>query len=154
MEALKLCNLTWSPLKHFFHSHAFRRTPPVLVLRACSSSTAAADTRAAGRGRRSSESSSTTSTSDRDAIRAIRLKKVRASSVSCNGDVLLRFLLIAVFHVCVCVWWGIWVEAEFEVEFWIWKFCVVCFFVELQCRIENWLPCRVVVNFVINLSLY
>ncbi|KAL3028116.1 hypothetical protein AAZX31_03G095400 [Glycine max] len=76
MEALKLCNLTWSPLKHFFHSHAFRRTPPVLVLRACSSSTAAADTRAAGRGRRSSESSSTTSTSDRDAIRAIRLKKV------------------------------------------------------------------------------
>ena len=103
MEALKLCNLTWSPLKHFFHSHAFRRTPPVLVLRACSSSTAAADTRAAGRGRRSSESSSTTSTSDRDAIRAIRLKKVRASSVSCNGDVLLRFLLSAVFHVCVCV---------------------------------------------------
>ncbi|KAK7382838.1 hypothetical protein VNO80_01938 [Phaseolus coccineus] len=75
MEALKLCTLTWNPLKHFFHSHAFRRTPRTLVFRACSTSTAA-DTRAAGRNRRSSASSSTTSTSDRDAIRAIRLKKV------------------------------------------------------------------------------
>ncbi|TKY68889.1 Lysine--tRNA ligase [Spatholobus suberectus] len=75
MEALKLCNLTWHPLKHFIYPHAFRRAPRTLVLRACSSSTAA-DTRAAGRNRRSSASSSPTSTSDRDAVRAIRLKKV------------------------------------------------------------------------------
>ncbi|KAL2319854.1 hypothetical protein Fmac_028823 [Flemingia macrophylla] len=75
MEALKVCNLTWHPLKHLLHSHAFRRTPRTMVLLACSSSTAA-DTRAAGRRRRSSPSSSTTSTSDREAVRAIRLKKV------------------------------------------------------------------------------
>ncbi|KAK7341170.1 hypothetical protein VNO80_24095 [Phaseolus coccineus] len=71
MEALKLCTLIWNPM-----NHAFRRTPQTLVFRACSTSTTA-DTRAAGRNRRSStSSSSTTSTSDRDAIRAIRLKKV------------------------------------------------------------------------------
>lgn len=67
--------MTWHPMKHFFHSHAFRRTPRALLLRACSSSTAA-ETRATGRGRRSSSSPSTNSTSDRDAIRAIRLNKV------------------------------------------------------------------------------
>ncbi|KAK7350460.1 hypothetical protein VNO77_09131 [Canavalia gladiata] len=75
MEALKLWNLTCHPLKHFFHSHAFRRTPRTLVLRSCSSSTTA-DARAPGVNRRSSSSPSTTSTSDRDAVRAIRLKKV------------------------------------------------------------------------------
>ncbi|XP_004515332.1 lysine--tRNA ligase, chloroplastic/mitochondrial [Cicer arietinum] len=73
-EALKLLNLTWHPLKnHFFqfHFHAFRQTPRTLLIRASSSSTASA-----GRNRRSSSSPSTTSTSDREAIRAIRLKKV------------------------------------------------------------------------------
>ncbi|XP_027334404.1 lysine--tRNA ligase, chloroplastic/mitochondrial [Abrus precatorius] len=75
MEALRLWNLSCHPLKHFFHSPAFRRTPRTLLLRSCSSS-ATTDARAAGRNRRSSSSPSTTSTSDRDAVRAIRLKKV------------------------------------------------------------------------------
>nr|XP_007131464.1 hypothetical protein PHAVU_011G015700g [Phaseolus vulgaris]ESW03458.1 hypothetical protein PHAVU_011G015700g [Phaseolus vulgaris] len=73
MEALELCTLTWNPM-----NHAFRRTPQTLIFRACSTSTTA-DTRAAGRNRwssASSSSSSSNSTSDRDAIRAIRLKKV------------------------------------------------------------------------------
>ncbi|KAK7286970.1 hypothetical protein RJT34_22352 [Clitoria ternatea] len=77
MEALKLWNLalTRHPLRHFLHSHssrAFPRTPRTPTLRACSSSTAT-DARTAGRNRRSS---AVTSTSDRDAVRAIRLKKV------------------------------------------------------------------------------
>ncbi|CAL5195296.1 unnamed protein product [Lathyrus oleraceus] len=74
VEALKLLNLTWHPLKnHFLHfsTYAFRRTPRTLLIRASSSTTAAS-----GRNRRSSASSPTTSTSDREAIRAIRLKKV------------------------------------------------------------------------------
>ncbi|KAK2405890.1 lysine--tRNA ligase, cytoplasmic [Trifolium repens] len=73
-EALKLLNLTWHPLKNnFFHfsTCAFRRTPRTLLIRASSSSTTAS-----GRNRRSSAPSSSTSTSDREAIRAIRLKKV------------------------------------------------------------------------------
>lgn len=85
MEAQKLWNLTSYPLRRLFHSsssYAFRLTPSRLVLRSCSSNTSAATTtdkgasRAAGRNRRTSSSSPTTSTSDRDAIRAIRLKKV------------------------------------------------------------------------------
>ncbi|CAK8559923.1 unnamed protein product [Lathyrus sativus] len=74
VEALKLLNLTWHPLKnHFFHfsTCAFRRTPRTLLIRASSSTTAAS-----GRNRRSSASSPATCTSDREAIRAIRLKKV------------------------------------------------------------------------------
>ncbi|WJX85918.1 Lysine--tRNA ligase, chloroplastic/mitochondrial [Trifolium repens] len=73
-EALKLLNLTWHPLKNnFFHfsTCAFRRTPRTLLIRASSSSTTASV-----RNRRSSAPSSSTSTSDREAIRAIRLKKV------------------------------------------------------------------------------
>ncbi|PNX61195.1 lysyl-tRNA synthetase (class II), partial [Trifolium pratense] len=73
-EALKLLNLTWHPLKNnFYHfsTCAFRRTPRTLLIRASSSSTTAS-----GRNRRSSSPSSSTSTSDREAIRAIRLKKV------------------------------------------------------------------------------
>ncbi|CAI8606716.1 unnamed protein product [Vicia faba] len=74
VEAVKLLNLTWQPLKnHFFHcsTYAFRRKPRTLLIRASSSTTAAS-----GRNRRSSASSPATSTSDREAIRAIRLKKV------------------------------------------------------------------------------
>ncbi|KAI3688256.1 hypothetical protein L1987_81967 [Smallanthus sonchifolius] len=87
MEALKV----WSsrPLRHFFHLasssplHTSKSRLPSTFIRCCSSSSsssAAAATAAApkqaGRGRRSPAASNTTSTSDRDAIRAIRLKKV------------------------------------------------------------------------------
>ncbi|XP_023742095.1 lysine--tRNA ligase, chloroplastic/mitochondrial [Lactuca sativa] len=85
MEALKV----WSsrPLRHLFHLAASppptsKSYLPVTLVRCCSSSTSAAAAAAAavpkqgGRGRRSSAASTTTSTSDRDAIRAIRLKKV------------------------------------------------------------------------------
>ncbi|XP_061364971.1 lysine--tRNA ligase, chloroplastic/mitochondrial [Gastrolobium bilobum] len=76
MEALKVWNLTLHPFKHLFHSsNAFRQTTRRLVLRSCSSSTTTSAA-SASRNRRSSSSSSTTSTSDREAIRAIRLKKV------------------------------------------------------------------------------
>ncbi|KAI3706321.1 hypothetical protein L6452_23974 [Arctium lappa] len=89
MEALKV----WSsrPLRHLFHL-ASSSPPtsksylPVTFIRCCSSSSstsaaAAAGTSATvpkqgGRSRRSSAASTTTSTSDREAIRAIRLKKV------------------------------------------------------------------------------
>ncbi|KAI4354675.1 hypothetical protein L6164_003522 [Bauhinia variegata] len=87
MEALKLWSLTSHPLKHFFHlatsssststSHAIHRTPGRLVLRCCSSTATSknvdqGNARVSGGDRRSSSSS----TSDRDAVRAIRLKKV------------------------------------------------------------------------------
>ncbi|KAL1340834.1 hypothetical protein HN51_027296 [Arachis hypogaea] len=95
MEALKLWNLTSQPLKrHLLHSttsitsYAFRRTPRTLLLRSSSSSSSTASSsapdidkptgaasRAAGRNRRA-PASPTTSTSDREAVRAIRLKKV------------------------------------------------------------------------------
>ncbi|KAL9296134.1 hypothetical protein ACSQ67_022030 [Phaseolus vulgaris] len=94
MEALELCTLTWNPM-----NHAFRRTPQTLIFRACSTSTTA-DTRAAGRNRwssASSSSSSSNSTSDRDAIRAIRLKKVRGSRSI--ATVSLSSVFIAVFRV-------------------------------------------------------
>ncbi|XP_071712504.1 lysine--tRNA ligase, chloroplastic/mitochondrial-like [Rutidosis leptorrhynchoides] len=86
MEALKV----WSsrPLRHLFHLASSSSPPltyksyiPITVFRCCSSAattttttTAAAVPKQGGRNRRSS--SATTSTSDRDAIRAIRLKKV------------------------------------------------------------------------------
>ncbi|XP_037495155.1 lysine--tRNA ligase, chloroplastic/mitochondrial isoform X2 [Jatropha curcas] len=72
MEVLKVWSLSSNPLRHFLHlatSTTTSRTYSALVLR-CS-----ATTRLAGRNRRSSSSSSS-STSDREAVRAIRLKKV------------------------------------------------------------------------------
>ncbi|KVH90856.1 hypothetical protein Ccrd_007115 [Cynara cardunculus var. scolymus] len=88
MEALKV----WSsrPLRHLFHlassspPHLTSKSYlPVTFIRCCSSSssTSAAATSAAvpkqgGRSRRPSAASTATSTSDREAIRAIRLKKV------------------------------------------------------------------------------
>ncbi|KAI3822920.1 hypothetical protein L1987_10521 [Smallanthus sonchifolius] len=83
MEALKV----WSsrPLRHFFHLASSSPLPtsksrlPSTFIRCCSSSSSAATAAApkqAGRGRRSPAASNTNSTSDRDAIRAIRLKKV------------------------------------------------------------------------------
>ncbi|KAF3444386.1 hypothetical protein FNV43_RR14078 [Rhamnella rubrinervis] len=79
MDALKACTLTLNPFKHLFHHLAssttvIRRTSSsssALLIRCCSSTTATS----ARRNRRLS-SSSTSSTSDRDAVRAIRLKKV------------------------------------------------------------------------------
>ncbi|KAK4260415.1 hypothetical protein QN277_003532 [Acacia crassicarpa] len=87
MEALRFWTLGSQPLKHLFRlvsssTATIRRTPSRVVLRCCSSSTTTTTSsnvdrgppRASGRNRRSSSSSS--STSDREAIRAIRLKKV------------------------------------------------------------------------------
>ncbi|KAI9112821.1 hypothetical protein K1719_016138 [Acacia pycnantha] len=87
MEALRFWTLGSQPLKHLFHlasssTATMRRTPSRVVLRCCSSSTTTTTSsnvdrgppRGSGRNRRSSSSSS--STSDREAIRAIRLKKV------------------------------------------------------------------------------
>lgn len=79
MEALKIWSLSSKPytlrhLLHFASSSASVTTTKhsysTHVLRCCSTTT----TRTAGRNRRQSSSSS--STSDRDAIRALRLKKV------------------------------------------------------------------------------
>ncbi|KAG5517759.1 hypothetical protein RHGRI_038216 [Rhododendron griersonianum] len=85
METLKVLSLSSQPLKHLFYfaaassssTHAVTRTSSSrLFFRCCSSSsTAAASARVAGRNRRSS-SETPSSTSDRDAVRAIRLKKV------------------------------------------------------------------------------
>ncbi|KAK1429069.1 hypothetical protein QVD17_11268 [Tagetes erecta] len=85
MEALKV----WSsrPLRHLFHlassPHHLPTYKSSTFIRCCSSSsssaavtTTAAAPKQAGRGRRSPAASNTTSTSDRDAIRAIRLNKV------------------------------------------------------------------------------
>ncbi|KAM0045097.1 putative lysine--tRNA ligase [Helianthus debilis subsp. tardiflorus] len=89
MEALKV----WSsrPLRHLFHvassssSSLLPTSKSSTFIRCCSSSSSAAGAAAAttaavpkqaGRGRRSPAAPNTTSTSDRDAIRAIRLKKV------------------------------------------------------------------------------
>ncbi|KAL8245564.1 hypothetical protein R6Q59_011822 [Mikania micrantha] len=90
MEALKV----WSsrPLRHFFQLASSSSLPPSksyipsTVIRCCSSSSSSAAAAAgtataavpkvAGRGRRSPAASNATSTSDRDAVRAIRLKKV------------------------------------------------------------------------------
>ncbi|KAK7846822.1 lysine--trna ligase, partial [Quercus suber] len=75
MEALRVWSLTTSqPLKHLFRlaTAATTATSSVRFVLRCSST--AATTTTGGRNRRSSSSSS--STSDRDAVRAIRLKKV------------------------------------------------------------------------------
>ncbi|XP_028807288.1 lysine--tRNA ligase, chloroplastic/mitochondrial [Neltuma alba] len=86
METLRLWTLGSQPLKHLFRLASSsaatpRRTPSRVVLRCCSSSTATTSgnvdqgpPKGPGRNRRSSSSSS--STSDREAVRAIRLKKV------------------------------------------------------------------------------
>ncbi|KAJ8760121.1 hypothetical protein K2173_010977 [Erythroxylum novogranatense] len=80
MEVLKTCTLTSKPFRHLLR-FATKRRFSALVINCCSSSSSSSSshassttTRPAGRIRRSS--SSTSSTSDRDAVRAIRLKKV------------------------------------------------------------------------------
>ncbi|XP_050218350.1 lysine--tRNA ligase, chloroplastic/mitochondrial [Mercurialis annua] len=70
MEAVKLCSLSAS-FRHILHFTSTKHTFSSLLLRCCSSTTAA--TKVPSRSRRSSTS---TSTSDREAIRALRLKKV------------------------------------------------------------------------------
>ncbi|XP_065875057.1 lysine--tRNA ligase, chloroplastic/mitochondrial [Euphorbia lathyris] len=76
MEALKVCTLSSKPFRHLLQwassSSATKTTRSALSLR-CSSFSATS--RIAGRNRRSSSPPSS-STSDRDAIRAIRVKKV------------------------------------------------------------------------------
>ncbi|KAJ0083997.1 hypothetical protein Patl1_30037 [Pistacia atlantica] len=73
MEALKLCSSLSSSLPISFLHLIHRRASPTLV-RCCSSSAATTTSTTRNRNRRSSSSS--TSTSDRDAIRTIRIKKV------------------------------------------------------------------------------
>ncbi|KAM5582239.1 lysine--tRNA ligase, chloroplastic/mitochondrial [Rosa sericea] len=73
MDAVRLWSLSSQPLKHLI-----RTTTTRLVIRCCSSTTTATNPggrapKAGGRNRRLSTS---TSTSDKDAVRAIRLKKV------------------------------------------------------------------------------
>ncbi|RVW48785.1 Lysine--tRNA ligase, chloroplastic/mitochondrial [Vitis vinifera] len=82
MEAWKVWSASSQPLKQLIHlaSSTTRRTSSRFIVSCCSPSTTTATTagggsRIAGRNRRSASSSSS-STSDRDAIRAIRLKKV------------------------------------------------------------------------------
>ncbi|KAF8403984.1 hypothetical protein HHK36_012094 [Tetracentron sinense] len=81
MEALKVWSVSSQPLKHFIHfaSATTRRSTNRVLVRCCSSSSSSSSsssttTRHSGRNRTSSSSPS--STSDREAIRAIRLKKV------------------------------------------------------------------------------
>ncbi|KAK9072554.1 hypothetical protein SSX86_008988 [Deinandra increscens subsp. villosa] len=94
MEALGLKVWSSKPLRHLFHLASSSSSPlptsksylssfssSSSSIRCCSSSSTAAAATAAvrkqgGRGRRSPADSTTNSTSDRDAIRAIRLKKV------------------------------------------------------------------------------
>lgn len=82
MEALKIWSLSSKPftLRHLLHYASSsasvtttKHSYSTHVLRCCST-TSTTTTRTAGRNRRQSSSSS--STSDRDAIRALRLKKV------------------------------------------------------------------------------
>ncbi|XP_010276377.1 PREDICTED: lysine--tRNA ligase, chloroplastic/mitochondrial [Nelumbo nucifera] len=70
MEALKAWSASSHSFKHFFHlaSATTKRARPLVVVRCCASSI--------DRNRRRPSSSPSSSTSDRDAIRAIRLKKV------------------------------------------------------------------------------
>ncbi|KAI8526418.1 hypothetical protein RHMOL_Rhmol13G0305900 [Rhododendron molle] len=85
MEALRVLSLSSQPLKHIFYFAAASSfstnsvtitSSSRLFFRCCSSSsTANASARVAGRNRRPS-SETPSSTSDRDAVRAIRLKKV------------------------------------------------------------------------------
>ncbi|THF97577.1 hypothetical protein TEA_023604 [Camellia sinensis var. sinensis] len=99
MEALKVLSVSSQPWKHLINlasassSTTIRRTSysfsssssssssSRFIVRCCtssssSSSSTTATTRVGGRNRRSSTSSPSSSTSDRDAVRAIRLKKV------------------------------------------------------------------------------
>ncbi|XP_019412790.1 PREDICTED: lysine--tRNA ligase, chloroplastic/mitochondrial [Lupinus angustifolius] len=81
MEVQRVWNLTSYPLRLLFRhssSYAFRQTPRTLLIRSSSSSTttSSADKPAARASARNRRNPSTTSTSDREAIRAIRLKKV------------------------------------------------------------------------------
>ncbi|EEF38991.1 lysine--tRNA ligase, chloroplastic/mitochondrial [Ricinus communis] len=75
VEALRVWTFSSSivPFRHFLRFTTTKRTFTSLLLR-CSSNSSSAATKVAGRNRRSSSSSS--STSDREAVRAIRLKKV------------------------------------------------------------------------------
>ncbi|WCJ37721.1 Lysine--tRNA ligase [Euphorbia peplus] len=76
MEALKVCSLSSKPFRHLLHWAAASSSSSsscAVSIRCCSSS--AATSRVASRNRRSS-SSTPPSTSDREAIRAIRVKKV------------------------------------------------------------------------------
>ncbi|KAF2314567.1 hypothetical protein GH714_027674 [Hevea brasiliensis] len=79
MEALKVWTLSSKPFRHLLRlgSSATTRTSySTFVLRSSTNTSAATSSRVAGRNRRSSSSSSSSSTSDREAVRAIRLKKV------------------------------------------------------------------------------
>ncbi|KAL5765270.1 hypothetical protein ACOSQ2_017864 [Xanthoceras sorbifolium] len=74
MEALKVWSSLSSSLPISFRHLIHRRTTSLTLLRRCSTTTTTASS--ATRNRRSSSSSTSTSTSDREAIRAIRIKKV------------------------------------------------------------------------------
>ncbi|KAL8099430.1 lysine--tRNA ligase, chloroplastic/mitochondrial [Apium graveolens] len=74
MEALRVISSTTHPLKHLFRLASFSKfTPSTLCFHCPPSSITVAS---AVRSRRSSTSASPPSTSDRDAVRSIRLKKV------------------------------------------------------------------------------
>ncbi|GMH11638.1 hypothetical protein Nepgr_013479 [Nepenthes gracilis] len=80
MEALKVWSLSSQQLKHLIHSVAFttvrrRKQPSIFCIRCCSTAIDAAASQS-GRSRRSLPSFSPSSTSDREAVRTIRLKKV------------------------------------------------------------------------------
>ncbi|KAF8407569.1 hypothetical protein HHK36_006703 [Tetracentron sinense] len=78
MEALKVWSVSSQPLKHFIHLASAttrrRRSTNRVLVRCCSSSSSSTTTTARHSGR--NRTSSPSSTSDREAIRAIRLKKV------------------------------------------------------------------------------
>lgn len=94
MEALKVLSVSSQPWKHLINlasasssttirrtSYSFSSSSSRFIVRCCTSSSSSssattATTRVGGRNRRSSTSSPSSSTSDRDAVRAIRLKKV------------------------------------------------------------------------------
>ncbi|XP_043708932.1 lysine--tRNA ligase, chloroplastic/mitochondrial isoform X2 [Telopea speciosissima] len=78
MESLKVWTLSSHSIKHFINitSVTTRRTrPPVMVIRCCSS-TSSSSVRNRRRSSSSFSSSSSSSTSDRDSIRAMRIKRV------------------------------------------------------------------------------
>ncbi|XP_015878743.1 lysine--tRNA ligase, chloroplastic/mitochondrial [Ziziphus jujuba] len=82
MEALKACSVSLNPLKHLFHlgsSTTLIRRPysSYALILCCRSSTTTSTAAGSNRNRnRRLSSTSASSTSDRDAVRAIRLKKV------------------------------------------------------------------------------
>ncbi|XP_057953077.1 lysine--tRNA ligase, chloroplastic/mitochondrial [Malania oleifera] len=77
MEVLKVWGVSSQPFKHLIHfaSSTSRRRPSSRLLLRCCTTTTTTAVGSGGRSRRSSSSSSS-STSDREAVRAIRLKKV------------------------------------------------------------------------------